>query len=68
MHNSLFTGMIDVTEAIWERQERGLPLDTKTLEQLSDYEVVYNDGWMYEYNGYKQVEDKKGCEIPAKKT
>jgi hypothetical protein len=67
MHNSLFTGMIDVTEAIWERQERGLSLKNKFLEQLSNYEVVYNDGWMYEYKGYRHVKNKKGCEISDKK-
>jgi hypothetical protein len=66
MHNSLFTEMIDATEEIWERQERGLPTDNKSLENLGGYEIVYNDGWMYEYEGYVRSKDKKGCEVAQK--
>mmetsp|Transcript_4364 Transcript_4364/g.7314 ORF Transcript_4364/g.7314 Transcript_4364/m.7314 type:complete len:495 (+) Transcript_4364:64-1548(+) len=67
MHNSLFSGMIDAAEEIWERQERGLPTDNKSLENLGGYEVVYNDGWMFEYDGYSRSKDKKGCAIATTK-
>jgi hypothetical protein len=67
MHNSLFSEMIDATEEIWERQERGLPTDNSNLENLGGYETVYNDGWMFEYDGYSRSKDKKGCEIASKK-
>jgi Tubulin-tyrosine ligase family len=66
MHNSLFTEMIALTEEIWERQERGLPTDNASVKNVGGYEFVYNDGWMFEYEGYVRSKHKKGCE-PIKK-
>mmetsp|Transcript_13023 Transcript_13023/g.19166 ORF Transcript_13023/g.19166 Transcript_13023/m.19166 type:complete len:522 (-) Transcript_13023:112-1677(-) len=65
MHNSLFTEMIDASYEVWQRQEMGLGLDN--LQHTGGYEVVYNDGWMYEYKGYERNQNKKGCAIPQKK-
>merc|ERR1719296_255307 len=50
MHNGLFGDMINVVEEVAERQEAGLALDN--LQRLGGYEVVYNDGWVFEYEGY----------------
>ena len=66
MHNSLFTEMIVLTEEVWERQERGLPTDNGSLKNVGGYEFVYNDGWMFEYEGYVRSKHKRGCK-PAKK-
>lgn len=66
MHNSMFTGMIALTEEVWERQERGLPTDNNSLKNVGNYEFVYNDGWMFEYEGYVRSKNKKGC-LPSKK-
>lgn len=67
MHNSLFSEMIEVGDEIWERQERGLPTDNNSLQNLGGYEIAYNDGWMFEYDGYTRSKDKKTCEIAQKK-
>lgn len=67
MHNALFTQMIAATEEIWERQEQGLTLDNKSLINHGDYEIVYNDGWMYDYEGYQRSKNKRGCELAQTK-
>jgi len=61
MHNALFSQMIEATDEIWERQEQGIGL--QNLQNTGGYEVVYNDGWMYEYEGYERNANKKGCQI-----
>jgi len=61
MHNSLFTGMIDVVEEIQESQERNDPI--MELKNMGNWEVVYADGWQFEYPGYQRAKDKKGCEL-----
>lgn len=61
MHNAIFTEMISATEEIWDRQEAGLPLRNGDLRNHGDYEIVYNNGWMYEYEGYKRSKNKKSC-------
>mmetsp|Transcript_11394 Transcript_11394/g.32243 ORF Transcript_11394/g.32243 Transcript_11394/m.32243 type:complete len:400 (+) Transcript_11394:739-1938(+) len=64
MHNSIFGSMGNVVEEVVDRQERGLTLDH--LESLGAYEVVYNDGWMYKYQGYERSQNKKGCELSGR--
>ena len=61
MHNSLFGSMGNLVEEVAGRQEKGVTLDN--LEQLGGYELVYNDGWLYKYDGYERSQDKKGCEL-----
>jgi hypothetical protein len=61
-----FAKMIALTEEIWERQEHGLPTDTASVMNVGGYEFVYNDRWMFEYEGYVGSKHKKGCE-PIKK-
>ena len=67
MHNSLFTSMITVTEEIWERQERGLPTDCSSIKNVGPLQCVYNDDWMFKYEGYVRSKNKRGCEIAKKK-
>jgi len=66
MHNALFSEMIEATEEVWERQEQGIGL--QNLQNTGGYEVVYNDGWMYDYEGYTRDEEsnKKGCQIKTR--
>ena len=66
MHNALFSDMIIVSEEIWERQERGLSTDNDSIKNVGGLEFVYNDGWMFRYSDYIQVQDKRGCEPPSK--
>jgi hypothetical protein len=45
--------MIDIVEEISRREEKGLPLDIHQMGNdgfFGSYEVVYNDGWMFEYD------------------
>ena len=63
MHNSIFGSMGNLVEEVADRQEKGLTLDN--LEQLGGYELVYNDGWLYKYDGYERTQDKKGCELSS---
>ncbi len=63
LHDALFTQMIDATEEIWERQEKGLPVNNNDLVNHGDYEIVYNDGWIYEYKEYHRSKDKGGCAL-----
>jgi hypothetical protein len=60
----LTEGMAEILKIVTKQQELGLPLDIEALEHAagSEYEVIYNDGWVYEYEGYER-NLKKGCEI-----
>jgi hypothetical protein len=64
MHNVIFGDMIDIVEEVVRRQERGLPVDVREMEQdgiLGSYEVVFNDGWMFEYTFERPK--KQGCGV-----
>lgn len=66
MHNVVFGDMIDIVEEVARRQELGQPVDVQEMEQdgiLGSYEVVYNDGWMFQYT-FDRLE-KKGCSASA---
>ncbi len=67
MHNSMFSSMITAAEEIWERQERGLSTECDSIKNMGALECVYNDKWMFEYEGYVRSKDKKGCEIAQRK-
>jgi hypothetical protein len=66
MHNSIFGSLVDVFEDVTKRQALGHPLDVQDMKRkgvLGDYEVIYNQGWMYEYHDYetRRVKNKRGC-------
>ncbi|KAG7354479.1 tubulin-tyrosine ligase family protein [Nitzschia inconspicua] len=68
MHNSIFGSLVDIFEEVTERQVRGIPLDMEDMKRqgvLGDYEVIYDQKWMYQYDSYNQhralVTDKRGC-------
>jgi hypothetical protein len=64
MHNTIFGDMIDIVEEISRRQEKRIPLDIHQMENdgvFGSYEVVYNDGWMFEYDFDRLP--KQGCSI-----
>ncbi len=67
LHDALFTQMIDATEEIWERQEKGLPVTNKDLVNYGEYQIVYNDGWIYEYVAYQRSKNKPGCGLDQSK-
>ena len=59
----LTEGMAEIVDIVTKQQELGLPIDTEALNAAgSAYEVIYNDGWMFEYEGYERAA-KKGCDI-----
>ena len=64
LNDQLTEGMAEILKIVTEQQELGLPLNIEALENAagSEYEVIYNDGWMFEYEGYERAA-KKGCEI-----
>jgi hypothetical protein len=64
MHNTIFGEMIDITEEVVRRQEAGLPLDVQEMKKdgiLDSYDVVYDDGWMFEYT-FERL-PKRGCNV-----
>lgn len=67
MHNSIFGDMIGIEEEVSRRQESGYSLDVKEMEQdgvLGSYEVVYDDGLMFEYSFARP--EKRGCGVSEK--
>ncbi|KAG7373320.1 tubulin-tyrosine ligase family protein [Nitzschia inconspicua] len=60
MHASLFNGMVDVIEEVWEKQEAGrerlLP-----FKNAGNYEVVHADGISFYYDGYERNHNKPTC-------
>mmetsp|Transcript_29440 Transcript_29440/g.69020 ORF Transcript_29440/g.69020 Transcript_29440/m.69020 type:complete len:640 (-) Transcript_29440:136-2055(-) len=64
MHNSIFGSMGNIVEEVAERQEVGLKLDH--LESLAPFEVVYDNGWMYKYEGYERSQNKGGCQLSGR--
>jgi hypothetical protein len=64
MHNVIFGDMIDIVEHIVRRQEKGQPIDVREMERdgvLRSYEVVYSDGWMFDYAFDRLA--KSGCSV-----
>lgn len=59
MHGSLFNGMVDVLEEIGQKQEAGLPV--MPLEKAGNWEVIYADGLVYQYDGYRRSKNKASC-------
>jgi hypothetical protein len=59
MHHNIYYGMAQILEEIWTKQEKGLPI--LPIENPGMWELVYADGWMYQYEGYKRSAIKKNC-------
>jgi hypothetical protein len=59
MHGSLFNGMVDVLEEIGQKQEAGVPV--MPLEKSGNWEVIYADGLVYQYDGYERSKNKASC-------
>jgi hypothetical protein len=71
MHNQIFGSLVDIFEDVTKRQILGHPIDLREMKLkniLGDYEVIYNQDWMYEYQEYesRRVKDKRGCGGPNK--
>lgn len=71
MHNVIFGEVVDILEDVTARQQRpdynGI-LDVEDMQAsgvFGGFEVVYNNGWMFEYD-YERPE-KKGCNAGGKK-
>ncbi|VEU38683.1 unnamed protein product [Pseudo-nitzschia multistriata] len=61
MHASLFNGMVDILEEVGQKQENQEPL--LPLEKSGNWEIIYADGQVYNYNGYERSANKEGCEV-----
>ncbi|KAG7357519.1 tubulin-tyrosine ligase family protein [Nitzschia inconspicua] len=64
MHNTMFGDMIDIVEEVVRLQEQGHSIDVRVMQEngvLGSYEVVYNDGWMFNYSFDRSA--KKGCSV-----
>ena len=59
MHASLFNGMVDVLEELSQKQEAGKPV--LPLQRLGNWEVIYADGEVYQYEGYERSKNKASC-------
>jgi hypothetical protein len=59
MHDQLFSGMVDIMQEIWQKQEAGEPV--LPFENPGKWEVIYADGWQYTFEGYKRSKNKKQC-------
>jgi len=64
MHDELLGSVVDIVEDVVKRQEQGRPLDVHEMKEngiFGGYEVVYNDGWMFDYR-YKRL-SQRGCAL-----
>uniref|UniRef100_A0A7S1VTZ5 Uncharacterized protein n=1 Tax=Grammatophora oceanica TaxID=210454 RepID=A0A7S1VTZ5_9STRA len=63
MHRDLLRSMIDIVAEIQQKQETDPAANLLPIENLGGWEIVYADGWMYEYEGYKRIpqHEKPGC-------
>jgi len=66
MHASVFNGMVDVLEEVGSKQENNQAL--LPFEKSGNWEVIYADGQVYKYDGYKRSSNKDGCNVPAAKS
>mmetsp|Transcript_17086 Transcript_17086/g.19687 ORF Transcript_17086/g.19687 Transcript_17086/m.19687 type:complete len:541 (+) Transcript_17086:70-1692(+) len=61
MHASMFNGMFDTLEEVSTKQELGMTL--LPFDKSGNWEVIYADGQMYEYDGYQRSQNKAGCKV-----
>eukprot|EP00542_Grammatophora_oceanica_P015171 CAMPEP_0194042066 /NCGR_PEP_ID=MMETSP0009_2-20130614/13859_1 /TAXON_ID=210454 /ORGANISM="Grammatophora oceanica, Strain CCMP 410" /LENGTH=524 /DNA_ID=CAMNT_0038685765 /DNA_START=13 /DNA_END=1587 /DNA_ORIENTATION=+ len=66
MHRDLLRTMIAIVEEIQTKQETDAKANLLPLESLGGWEIVYADGWMYEYEGYKRVPQQEKASCGAK--
>mmetsp|Transcript_27101 Transcript_27101/g.41190 ORF Transcript_27101/g.41190 Transcript_27101/m.41190 type:complete len:483 (-) Transcript_27101:1539-2987(-) len=64
MHDQMFRTMVDILGEILEKEEKGDNL--LPLNKIGKWQVVYADGWTYNYDGYKRSKQKKDCSLPNK--
>jgi hypothetical protein len=62
MHDQMFRTMVDVLDEIIGKQEKGENL--LPLKSIGKWQVVYADGWIFKYEGYKRSNHKKDCALP----
>jgi hypothetical protein len=63
LHASMFQGMIDIMEQVWERQENKELV--MPLQRMENWEILYGDGLRFKYDGYdpssRQERRKHNC-------
>lgn len=64
MHASLFNGMVDVLEEVGRKQEQKEAL--LPFENSGNWEIIYADGQVYNYDGYERSKTKEGCKVQTK--
>ena len=47
-------------EEIWDKQTKGRPI--LPLRSTGRWEVIYADGWMFEYNEFERSHQKTPCD------
>jgi len=66
MHDQMFRTMVDILGEILKREEKGESL--LPLKQIGKWQVVYANGWVFNYDGYKRSKEKRDCSLPEEKT
>eukprot|EP00536_Pseudo-nitzschia_multiseries_P005017 jgi/Psemu1/323707/estExt_fgenesh1_pg.C_900015 len=61
MHASLFNGMVDILEEVGRKQEQQEQL--LPFEKSGNWEIIYADGQVYNYEGYERSTTKEGCTV-----
>lgn len=61
MHHQIYHGMVTTLEEIWDKQAAGEPI--LPLHNTGMWQVIYADGWKFEYDGYERTHEKKSCDI-----
>ncbi|CAB9507540.1 polyglutamylase TTLL5 [Seminavis robusta] len=62
----LFRPVVNIVEEIADKQEKDAKANLLPIKSLEDYEIVYADGWRYQFKGYERQKDKKGCQLSPK--
>lgn len=59
LNHELFYGMASILQELWGKQEVGLPL--LPIENAGQWELVYADGWKFEYDEFVPEMPKATC-------
>ena len=68
MHDEMLGSVVDIVEEVVNQQEEGRPLDVADMKAngvFGGYDVVYDDGWMFDYR-YERL-PHPGCGNPDRK-
>lgn len=61
LHHHIYYGMALTLEEIWDKQTRGHPI--LPLRSTGRWDVIYADGWMFEYSAFERSHNKTSCDL-----